>query len=70
MDQRKGTSKQIEELAKNIIPLLREGGVIEASVFGSFSRGEDKPESDLDRVWETIRKDIPELEGYIKSIPS
>lgn len=25
---------------------------------------------DLDRVWETIQKDIPELEGYIKSIPS
>lgn len=48
MDQRKGTPKQIEELSKNIIPLLREGGVIEASVFGSFSRGEGKPESDLD----------------------
>ena len=25
---------------------------------------------DLDRVWETIQKDIPELEGYFKSIPS
>ncbi len=25
---------------------------------------------DLDRVWETIQKDIPKLEGYIKSIPS
>jgi uncharacterized protein with HEPN domain len=25
---------------------------------------------DLDRVWETIQKDIPELEGYIESIPS
>ena len=25
---------------------------------------------DLDRVWETIQKDIPELEGYIKSIAS
>lgn len=25
---------------------------------------------DLDRVWETIQKDIPELEGYIKLIPS
>jgi uncharacterized protein with HEPN domain len=24
---------------------------------------------DLDRVWETIRKDIPMLEGYIESIP-
>ena len=48
MNFRKGTSKQIEELAKNIVPLLRDGGVIEASVFGSFSRGEHKPESDLD----------------------
>ena len=25
---------------------------------------------DLDRVWETIQKDIPKLEVYIKSIPS
>ena len=25
---------------------------------------------DLDRVWETIQKDIPQLEEYIKSIPS
>ena len=25
---------------------------------------------DLDRVWETIQKDIPELERYINSIPS
>lgn len=25
---------------------------------------------DLDRVWETIQKDIPKLEGYIKSIPT
>jgi predicted nucleotidyltransferase len=48
MNQRKGISKQIEELANNIVPLLRDGGVIEASIFGSFSRGEDKLESDLD----------------------
>ena len=25
---------------------------------------------DLDLVWETIQRDIPILEGYIKSIPS
>jgi predicted nucleotidyltransferase len=48
MNFRKDTSKEIEELAKNIIPLLRDGGVIEASVFGSFIRGEQKPDSDLD----------------------
>ena len=48
MNQRKGISKQIEELARNIVPLLREGGVIEASVFGSFIRGEAQSDSDLD----------------------
>ena len=48
MNLRKDTPKEIEQLAKHIIPLLRDGGVIEASVFGSFARGEDKFDSDLD----------------------
>jgi len=48
MNNRKGTSKEIEELAKRIVPILCDGGVIEASVFGSFSRGGVQPDSDLD----------------------
>ena len=48
MKNRKGTSKEIKELAKHIVPVLRDGGVIEASVFGSFTRGEAQPDSDLD----------------------
>ena len=48
MNNRKGTSKEIEELAKRIVPILCDGGVIEASVFGSFTRGEVQPDSDLD----------------------
>lgn len=48
MNLQKGISKEIEELTKGIGPLLREGGVIEASVFGSFARGEAQPNSDLD----------------------
>jgi len=48
MNNRKATSKKIEELAKRIVPILCDGGVIEASVFGSFSRGEVQPDSDLD----------------------
>ena len=44
----KGTLKEIEELATRIVPILREGGVVEASVFGSFTRGEVQPDSDLD----------------------
>jgi predicted nucleotidyltransferase len=43
-----GTLKEIEELAKRIVPILRDGGVVEASVFGSFARGEVQPDSDLD----------------------
>ena len=35
-------------MARHIVPLLRDGGVIEASVFGSFTRGEVQPDSDLD----------------------
>ena len=48
MKNRKGTSKEIEKLAKHIVPVLRDGGVIEASVFGSFARGEAQLDSDLD----------------------
>ena len=48
MKNRKGKSKEIEELAKHIVQVLRDGGVIEASVFGSFTRGEIQPDSDLD----------------------
>ena len=45
---RKDLSKEIDELAKRIVPLLRDGGVVEASVFGSFTRGDTQPDSDLD----------------------
>ena len=48
MKNRKGTSKEIKKLAKHIVPVLRDGGVIEASVFGSFTRGEAQLDSDLD----------------------
>jgi len=57
MNNRKGISKEIEELAKRIVPILRDGGVVEASVFGSFSRGEVQSDSDLDllvRYKETV----------------
>ncbi|MBT8367263.1 MAG: nucleotidyltransferase domain-containing protein [Deltaproteobacteria bacterium] len=48
MNNRKSTSKEIEDLAKRIVPILRDGGVVEASVFGSFTRGETQLDSDLD----------------------
>jgi predicted nucleotidyltransferase len=48
MNGSKGTSRKIEELAKRIVPILRNGGVVEASIFGSITRGEVHPDSNLD----------------------
>lgn len=39
---------KIKELQKKIIPILEKNGVKRASVFGSFARGEETPESDVD----------------------
>ena len=57
MDDRISTFKEIEEMTKLIAPILSDGGVIEACVFGSFARGEVKSDSDLDllvRYKETV----------------
>jgi len=40
--------KKIEELKEKIIPILKANDVVRSSVFGSFARGEDTPESDTD----------------------
>jgi predicted nucleotidyltransferase len=48
MNNKKITSKEIEALAKRIVPILRDGGVVEASIFGSFVRGDSQFDSDLD----------------------
>lgn len=39
---------QVAEVQKKISPILREHGVTKASVFGSVSRGQDRPDSDVD----------------------
>jgi hypothetical protein len=39
---------EIREIAQRIVPVLRNRGVVEASVFGSLARGDSSPLSDLD----------------------
>jgi len=39
-----------------ILPILKKAGVIQAGIFGSFARGEETPESDLDILVE-LEKD-------------
>lgn len=41
-------NKKIQKLANKIIPILKENGVIKASLFGSYARGEEKKKSDVD----------------------
>lgn len=38
----------IDEITKRIVPLLKEAGVVRASVFGSYVRGEQTTDSDID----------------------
>lgn len=43
-----GTMTDIEDLRKRILPLLLPWGVKRVALFGSFARGEETPESDID----------------------
>lgn len=42
----------IDEVKEKITPILKEYGVKKASVFGSVSRGDDRPDSDVDLLVE------------------
>lgn len=42
----------ITELKEKISPILRAYGIKKASVFGSVSRGDDRPDSDVDLLVE------------------
>jgi predicted nucleotidyltransferase len=44
----KGKNKKIEELKRALEPVFKRSGVVRASVFGSFARGEDRQDSDID----------------------
>jgi predicted nucleotidyltransferase len=51
-----------EEIFKKIIQLLKSEGVRKVAVFGSYVRGEEKPESDIDILVEfSERKSLLEL---------
>jgi len=47
-DKIKKSNKKIEEIKFKIIPVLKKNNVIEAGIFGSYSRGEQRKNSDID----------------------
>lgn len=40
--------KNIRDIEKKIVPILKRNGIVRAGIFGSFARGEAKKRSDLD----------------------
>lgn len=40
--------KNIEKIKKKIVPLLKKNKVVRAGIFGSYARGEEKKNSDID----------------------
>lgn len=38
----------LKKITFTIIPILKEAGVVRSSIFGSFARGEETPNSDVD----------------------
>jgi len=55
--------KNIEEIKRKILPILRDYGVKKVALFGSYVRGEMEKESDIDILIE-IKADISLL-GFI-----
>ena len=51
----------INEIADIVAPVAREYGVERVFLFGSYSRGEARPDSDID-----LRIDEGEIKGYFK----
>lgn len=40
--------EQIEKIKKKIVPVLKQAGVTRSSLFGSYVRGEQRKDSDID----------------------
>ena len=49
-----------------LIKICRENDASMVGVFGSVAIGEDTSTSDIDTVWLTVERDIPELKKEIK----
>ena len=49
LDSEKSSGQRLSErLKEKILPILKKYGIKKAALFGSFARGEQKPDSDID----------------------
>lgn len=62
----------IKEIKEKVLPILREAGVKRSSIFGSYVRGEQKKNSDIDILVELPRGssllDLVGLEMKLKEV--
>ena len=49
-------NKEIEEIKRKIVPLLKKNKIVRAGIFGSYARGEQKKNSDIDILIRPTRK--------------
>lgn len=64
----KNKKREIENLKKKIVPILKKEGVKKAGIFGSYARGEQKKRSDIDILveFEGSLLDLVRLERILK----
>ena len=58
----KKTNKEIEKIKEKIIPILKRNGVKRAGIFGSYARGEQTKDSDVDVLVEITGRKISLLD--------
>jgi len=56
-------TSDLENIKKKAIPILKEAGVTQSSIFGSYARGEAKKKSDVD-----ILVDFPRGKGLFEFV--
>ncbi len=61
MKIKKTGNKEVEKIRKKILPLLKKNKVSRAGIFGSYARGEQKKNSDID-ILVKISEDISLLD--------
>jgi len=55
-------NKEIEKIKKKIIKILKKNKVVRAGIFGSYARGEQKKNSDVDLLVEINSRDFSLLD--------
>ena len=56
-------NKKIEEIKKKIVKILKKNNVVRAGIFGSYARGEENKDSDIDILVEIDNIGLFDLVG-------